>query len=186
MNNYTKETLPVRPVFDFELLLGLLQEKRLGGKVVEELADTWERWLPLLHALKLETGKGRYLALWLDPAVEQEVDGNWARSSEEGYRLSALAQTMCQCALYQLMPEVEDAGCAPAPQPTATLCEALTAEGLDYQEATHSMLPKFSVLTPYPFHGACEICYLRKECPKANGQAGQFRSFEIGGAPEKD
>ena len=47
------------------------------------------------------------------------------------------------------------------------------------------MLPKFSVLTPYPFHGACDICYLRRECPKANGQASEFRSFEIGGLPKR-
>ena len=118
MSNHTKETLQVRPVFDFELLLGLLSEKRLGGKVVEELADVWERWLPKLHAIKLETGKGRYLALWLDTDVEEEVDREWAKSSEYGYRLSALAQTMCQCAVYQLMPEVEEAGCAPAPPGT--------------------------------------------------------------------
>ena len=72
------------------------------------------------------------------------------------------------------------AGCAPAPQPTALLCEALAAEGLDYQEETHSMLPKYSVLTPYPFRGACDICYLRKECPNANGQGG-ITSFELGG-----
>ena len=45
---------------------------------------------------------------------------------------------------------------------------------------THSMLPKYSVLTPYPFRGACDICYLRKECPKANGQGG-ITSFELGG-----
>ncbi len=181
MNSYTKETLDVRPVFDLELMLGLLDEKRLGGQTLEDLADAWERWLPLLHALKLETGKGRYLALWLDTAVEDEVDAEWKRSAEHGYRLSALAQTMCQCALYQLMPEVEDAGCAPAPRPTAALCEALEAEGLPYQEVTHSMLPKFSILTPYPFHGACDICYLRAECPKANGRSEQFRTFEIGG-----
>ncbi|MBR4746977.1 MAG: hypothetical protein IK061_06240 [Desulfovibrio sp.] len=181
MNSYTRETLEVRPVFDMELLLGLLDEKRLGGQTLEDLAEAWERWLPLLHALKLETGKGRYLALWLDPAVEDEIDEEWKKSAEYGYRLSALAQTMCQCALYQLMPEVEEAGCAPAPQPTAALREALETEGLPYQEVTHSMLPKFSVLTPYPFHGACDICHLRADCPKANGQSGQFRSFEIGG-----
>ena len=139
MNSYTKETLPVRPVFDFELLLSLLSEKRLGGKVVEELAETWERWLPLLHAVKLETGKGRHLALWLEESVEKEVDEQWAKSSEYGYRLSALAQTMCQCAIYQLMPELEEAGCAPAPEPTATLRDVLAQEGLDYQDITHSM-----------------------------------------------
>ncbi len=185
MNSYTKETLQVRPIFDFELLLSLLSEKRLGGKVLEEMADAWERWLPKLHAIKLETGKGRYLALWLDQDVEKEVDEEWSKSAEYGFRLSALAQTMCQCAVYQLLPEAEEAGCAPAPQPTAALREALAAEGLDYQDVTHSMLPKFSVLTPYPFHGACDICYLRKECPKANGQSNQFRSIEIGGDPQQ-
>ena len=117
--------------------------------------------------------------------MEQEIDDERAKSAEYGFRLSALAQTMCQCAVYQLMPEVEEAGCAPAPQPTATLREALAAEGLDYQDETHSMLPKYSVLTPFPFRGACDICYLRKECPKANGQAGGFRSFEIGGEPQQ-
>ena len=64
MNSYTREKLEVRPVFDMELRLGLLDEKRLGGQTLEDLAEAWERWLPLLHALKLETGKGRYLALW--------------------------------------------------------------------------------------------------------------------------
>ena len=180
MNNYVKENMEVRPVFDLELFLGLLAEKRLGGQVLEDMATAWERWLPMLHAIKLETGKGRYLALWLDTAVEEEVDREWKISAEHGFRLSALAQTMYQCALYQLMPEVEGAGCAPAPRPTAALLEALEAEGLPYQEVTHSMLPKFSVLTPYPFHGACDICFLLKECPKANGQSSQFRSFEIG------
>ena len=122
MSTHTKEVLQVRPIFDFELLLGLLSETRLGGSVLEEMANTWERWLPKLHALKIETGKGRYLALWLDPEVEEEVDAERAKSAEYGYRMSALAQTMIQCAVYQLLPEVEEAGCAPAPQPTALLC----------------------------------------------------------------
>ena len=73
-----QETLQVRPIFDFELLLSLLSEKRLGGKVLEELADAWERWLPKLHAIKLETGKGRYLALWLD----QDVERKWTKNGQ--------------------------------------------------------------------------------------------------------
>ena len=51
-NTYTREELPVRPIFDMELLLGLLQETRLGGQVVEDLANTWERWLPASIRLK--------------------------------------------------------------------------------------------------------------------------------------
>jgi len=60
-------------------------------------------------------------------------------------------------------------------------CDALAAEGLDYQSETHSILPKYSVLTPFPFRGACDICFLRKDCPKANGQGGGITSFELGG-----
>ena len=36
MSTHTKEVLAVKPFFDFELMLGLLSEKRLGGKVIEE------------------------------------------------------------------------------------------------------------------------------------------------------
>ena len=78
MNSYTKKRCKSAPFFDFELLLSLLSEKRLGGKVLEELADAWERWLPKLHAIKLETGKGRYLALWLD----QDVERKWTKNGQ--------------------------------------------------------------------------------------------------------
>ena len=43
MSEYNKEMPAVRPVFDMELMLGLLQETRLGGQVMESLADAWER-----------------------------------------------------------------------------------------------------------------------------------------------
>lgn len=38
MSEYNKEMPAVRPVFDMELMLGLLQETRLGGQVMESLA----------------------------------------------------------------------------------------------------------------------------------------------------
>lgn len=180
--SHTTEKLAVRPVFDMELMLGLLQETRLGGQVMETLADAWERWLPLLHALKLETGQGRYLAIWLDETVEGEVDDTWARSATEGFRLNALAQTMIMCAVYQIEPEVEDAGCAPAPRPCDELRDALEAEGIPYQDPSGPTLcRRFSVLTPFPFKGACDICHLRPDCPKAHGAAEAFHSVELPG-----
>lgn len=179
---HSKEMLPLQPVFDIELMLGLLQEKRVGGQVMENLAQAWERWLPMLHAMKLELGKSRYLVIWLDEAVEKEVDETWASSPSDGFRLNALAQTMCMCAVYQILPEVEDAGCAPAPKPTEELRAALEAEGLPYQEpAGPTLCRRFSVLTHFPFKGACDICFLREDCPKANGRAESFSSVEIPG-----
>lgn len=189
MSEHTKEVLPVRPIFDFELMLSLLQETRLGGQVMEQLAETWERWLSELHAVKLDTGKNRYLVIWLGEAAEQDIDGAWEKSPSEGFRLNALAQTMIMCAVYQVLPEVEDAGCAPAPAPTDALRAALEAEGIPYQEPEGPTLcRKFSVLTHFPFRGACDICHLRENCPKANGNAESFHTVELPGmnaaAPE--
>ena len=67
MNSYTKETLPVRPVFDFELLLSLLSEKRLGGKVVlsgESFSDCAQKTRELIE----ETG-----AVFIPPFDDEEV-----------------------------------------------------------------------------------------------------------------
>ena len=74
MSGYSKEVLPVRPNFDMELFLGLLQEQRIGGQVMDNLADVWERWLPELHVMRLDTGKAPYLAIWLGETVEKDVD----------------------------------------------------------------------------------------------------------------
>lgn len=182
MSDYSKEMLAVRPVFDMELMLGLLQETRLGGQVMESLADAWERWLPHLRAMTLDTGGKRYLAVWLDEDVERDVDDTWNRSASEGFRLNALAQTMIMGAVYQVIPEVEAAGCAPAPKPTPALEAALAAEGAPYQEPGASTLcRRFSVLTHVPFRGACDICHLREACPKAVVNAESFHTVVLPG-----
>ena len=183
---HTREVLPVKPIFDMELMLGLLQEKRLGGQVMEDLANAWERWLPKLHVVKLDTGKIRYLLVWLDEEVETEVDDLWAKSASDGFRLNALAQTMCMCAVYQVEPDVETAGCAPAPKPTESLREALEREGIPYQEAGPTLSRRYAVLTHFPFHGACDICFLQKDCPKANGMQDTINTIELGLPPEDD
>ena len=182
MNEYSKEMPAVRPVFDMELMLGLLQETRLGGQVMENLANAWERWLPCLRAMIIDTDGKRYLAIWLDESVEREVDDTWKQSATEGFRLNALAQTMIMGAVYQLLPEVEQAGCAPAPKPTPALSAALEAEGIPYQEPDGPTLcRRFSVLTWMPFRGACDICHLRDHCPKAAANAESFHSVELPG-----
>lgn len=183
MSEYSKEVPAVRPVFDMELMLGLLQETRLGGQVMETLAEAWERWLPKLNILTLTTADGRYLVLWLNEDVEREVDEVWARSATEGFRLNALAQTLIMGAVYQVLPEVESAGCAPAPRPTPALAAALEAEGVPYQEpGGPTLCRRFSVLTHVPFRGACDICHLRDNCPKAAAHAESFHTVELPGA----
>ena len=38
----------LQPYFDIEEFMGLCQEKRLGGAVLERILGQWEAWLPLL------------------------------------------------------------------------------------------------------------------------------------------
>jgi hypothetical protein len=186
VNGYRREIVPARPVFDMEMLLGLLQETRMDGGVMAKLADTWERWLSWLHALVLDTGKSRYLAIWLEETVEKEVDETFAASPTEGFRLNALAQALCMGAVCQALPEVEDAGCAPSPEPDETLRAALTGEGIPFlHPAGPPLCRRFSVLTHYPFRGACDVCFLEAGCPRAGGREASFHSVVLPGMEDR-
>lgn len=172
MPNYSTETLEVTPCLDMELLLENSQETRVDGAVMDRLADCWGKWMPHLHARKIEIGKDSYLTVWLDEEVEESVDEIWDDAPSEAFLFNSLAQTMCMCAVYALVPEVGEAGCAPAPKPTLDLKTALEKEGLrdpDEENAGLSLQRRYAVATYYPFRGGCDICDLMEQCPKLKG-----------------
>ena len=125
MTAFTTEKIDVEPWFDMELFMGVSQETRLGGDVMERFMALWKNWLPHLTVKGIDTGKIKYLLVALDEAVEQDVDKAWESSPSNAFLYNALAQTMCMAAVHAVIPEVQDAGCAPAPKPTAALREAL-------------------------------------------------------------
>ena len=99
------------------------------------------------------------------------MDKAWEGSPSNAFLYNALAQTMCMAAVHAVIPEVQDAGCAPAPKPTAPLREALEAEGIPYSNDKDPILSRrYAVVTHYPFKGGCEICVLQSNCPKGQGQ----------------
>ena len=101
------------------------------------------------------------------------MDDKWEEAPSEAFMYNALAQVMCMGIVHSLLPEVEEAGCAPAPHPTDALADALEAEGVPYATVGEPGLSRrFAVVTHYPFRGGCEICMLQKECPKAGGDRG--------------
>lgn len=172
MSEYTMERLDVVPYFDMERIMTMSQETRLGGATLERLMKLWESWLPELTVARIDTGKITYLAVWLSKAVEDAVDKAWENSPSEAYLDNTLAQTLCMEAVHCVLPEVEDAGCAPAPRPTDKLRVALEAEGLPYLHDGPTLSRRYAVVTHHPFKGGCEICHLQKDCPKGQGQAG--------------
>ena len=181
MSEYTKEELKIQPKFDMEAVMSLMQETRLGGKSLEDMVNAFERWMKELNCISLKTEKGAYLVIWLNESVEEEVDKTWDNDPELGFRLNCVGQSLIMNAVYQVMPEVENAGCAPCPAPNEALEAALNAENIPYKEGEPTLSRRFSVLTSMPFRGACDICYLRESCPKANGQSDSFHSVELPG-----
>lgn len=181
MAEHTVEKLEVQPYFDVELLMNTSQETRIGGEVMHRLMHRWETWMAKLHALRIDTGKIRYLAVWLDNEVEDDVDNAWETSPSDAFIINALAQTMVMSAVHMLLPEVEDVGCAPAPKPTEKLRAALQAEGLSYSGEGPTLTRRYAVVTHFPFKGGCEICTLLKDCPKGSGAAGAPSSIVLPG-----
>lgn len=170
---------PTPPYFDIELFLLGSGESRLSGDEIDQCVSLWDQWAAHLSANAVTVQNRQYLAVWLAEAVEQAVDSAWAESPSKGFRLNALAQTLCMCAVHERVPEVEEAGCAPVPPPSPELAAALTAAGLPARAANGLELARrYAVVTRAPFGGGCEVCALIASCPRS-GQAGDTM-IEIG------
>ncbi|MBO4301281.1 MAG: hypothetical protein J5861_06730, partial [Desulfovibrio sp.] len=104
-------------------------ETRLGGAILERLVALWEQWLPELHVCEIVAGKISYLAVWLPESVEKTVDDAWEKAASDGFMYNNLAQFMCMSAIQEMLPQVEDGGCAPSPRPTEALRAALASQG---------------------------------------------------------
>lgn len=166
MNAFTTHHIEVAPFFDMEMFMTLSQEQRVSGEIMERLERLWDNWLPHLKVRQFDrTGRG-YLLVWLGREVEEEVDATWAISPSEGYRCNALAQTLLMAALRELLPEIEEAGCAPAPVPSQALKNALAAEGIFYRGEGPALDRRYALLTPFPFMGGCGACALQQGCPQ--------------------
>ena len=161
----------VVPYFDMEGFMVMSQESRLGGATLERLIKLWGEWLPRLEVREIAAGAISYLAVWLPEDVEQQVDAAWEKSPSDGWQDNNLAQFLCMAAVRELLPQVEDAGCAPAPRPTEALKAALAELGLHYKEGAATLDRRFAVVTHFPFKGGCEICHLQGQCPKGQGQS---------------
>lgn len=160
------EKLDITPWFDMELFLSLSQETRMDGDMMNRCMGLWKEWSKSLHACRLSAGERQYLLVWLDDVVEDELDAAWDNAPADGFFLNTLAQTLCMSTVHDVLPEVQDAGCAPAPKVTPELAEALRNAGVPYQNAGPTLSRRFAVVTPYPFGGGCEVCTLKDDCPK--------------------
>ena len=175
------EVLEVTPYFDIELIMQLTQETRIDGALMDTLMEYWEKWMPHLNARKLSSGKLSYLAVWLNEEVENDVDNAWDESPAQAFSINALAQALCTSAVNTLVPEIQEAGCAPAPKPTEALRDMLKEHNINYMDDAGVLSRRYSTVTFLPFKGGCEICWLQSSCPKASGEGQGLTSVVLPG-----
>lgn len=157
-------TLAVEPEFDLTTFLFLAQIEEMGPQEILAVLAIWEKWLPLLKIHQLGERKGHVL-LFLEEAVEDEVEAIWKNSPSEGFKHEAIAQTMIMGTLKALMPELGANECAPVPEPTKPLRRAVEKLGLTMQESG-ALSRKYATITPYPYRYGCERCHLKDSCIK--------------------
>ncbi|CAK7059598.1 MAG: hypothetical protein DELT_01370 [Desulfovibrio sp.] len=172
----------VQPYFDIELFLQTANETRLAGEEMALCLGLWEEWMAELSCNEVEDGGKKYIAVWLSPEIETAVATMWEESPSRGFLLNALAQTLCMCAVHELVPEVTDVGCAPVPPASESLAAAITEAGLPARLGSApgtglEFARKYAVVTRSPFGGGCEVCALVSSCPRA-GSGSSF--IELG------
>lgn len=170
--------LRAEPDFDLEEFLNLSRESRIEGRTMDEFFARWKNWEGKLKACILENGKNSWLAVWLPEEVEREVDELYDELPAQGFLLNNLAAYMCVSAVSQLIPQVAEGGCAPAPARTPELSRALREAGV--LDGDGGGERRYAIITSHPFKGGCEICATRQACPKFNG-AGDFASIVLPG-----
>ena len=163
-------TLSIEPYFDLEEFMNHSRENRIDNQALEKLLELWENWSKLLTAKKIENDGASWLAVWLPEEIETAVDEAWQTAPSLGYLLNALAQYLSMSAIQELIPQVAQGNCAPAPAPDLRFLQALDGAGLPCREDGTPRDRRYAVITHYPFKGGCEVCNLISRCPKGSGK----------------
>lgn len=162
------QPINVEPYFDLELFMITSQETRIHGETMSRITEKWDAWLPYAHAYKILLQDVAYLLVYLEDYIEEEIDAMWADSPSEAFMFNALAQVMCMGMVHSVLPEVENAGCAPSPEITEALRLLLLDVGVSYSLSGKAGVSsrRYSVLTYFTFKGSCGVCVLQEDCPK--------------------
>lgn len=169
MAKYDINPLSPKPEFDFMYFLEVSGENRLEQDIIDEFEPFWDKWaVENLKAYELVNpeGEGKFLLIFLDEEVDNAVEGIWQDSPTHGLLFHNLAITMVMTAAQGFIPELAEGQCAPLPRPGEGVLGAFEELGLTWnQEGTVNR--KYAVLTPYPYNGGCEVCYMSDTCPKS-------------------
>lgn len=166
MAEYVIENINGVPYFDLELFMSISRQSRVDGEMYDLMTGYWEKLGGQLRIRRIIVGNDVYYLVWLEEPAEEMVDQAWEKSESEGFTVASLAQTMLMAVIQELAPHVAENGCAPIPNPTAALLDALDELGLPWQDS--ATLPRqYAMLTTEKPSGGCGGCHLAESCPSA-------------------
>ena len=169
MPKYDINSLTPEPEFDMMYFMEVAGESRIDGDILEEFETFWDQWTAnslKAYELRNTEGDGKFLLIFLDEDVENAIEGVWQDSPTHGLLFHALAITMVMSSAQGFVPELQEGKCAPLPRPGEGILGAFEELGLTWNEEG-TVNRKYAVLTPYPYTGGCEVCYLSDSCPKS-------------------
>lgn len=169
MPKYEITPLTPQPEFDIMYYMEIAGENRIDQEMMDEFQPFWDKWaVENLKAYELNNteGEGKFLLIFLDESAESTIEGIWQDSPTHGLLFHALAITMVMSSAQGFVPELQDGNCAPLPRPGQGVLDAFGELGLNWNDEG-TVNRKYAVLTPYPYTGGCEVCYLSETCPKS-------------------
>ncbi len=169
MAKFEINPLTPKPEFDIIYYMEIAGESRIEQDIMDEFEPFWDKWTKNnLKAYEIVNpdGEGKFVLIYLDQEVDDNIEGIWQDSPTHGLLFHALAITMVMSTAQGFVPELNAGQCAPLPRPGDRMLDVFKELGLTWnQEGTVNR--KYAVLTPYPYNGGCEVCYMSDNCPKS-------------------
>lgn len=165
MGSYTISPLTSPHAFDRTAFCEFSRAGDLPAAEAQWLAGLWESFDARLHAHSVVNSTRSWLLAWLDESVEIEVDRLWGPSPRRGYLAHCLALSRLMALAADQVPEVAATGCAPVPEPTPEVAQAAEELGL-FITPEHTLSRRYALLTPAPYAGGCDVCFLHGNCPR--------------------
>ena len=97
MAKFEINPLTPKPEFDIVYYMDIAGESRIDQELMDEFEPFWDRWAKdnlKAYEIKNPEGEGKFVLIYLDQEVDDNIEGIWQDSPTHGLLFHALAITM--------------------------------------------------------------------------------------------